>query len=36
VNAKFTIFAENFKVIKLSKDQKNLLKGSLAAWVESA
>ena len=29
----FIIFAENFKTMKLSKDQKNLLKGSLAGWV---
>ena len=29
----FIIFAENFSGMKLSKDQKNLLKGSLAAWA---
>ena len=29
----FIIFAENFNAMKLSKDQKNLLKGSLAAWA---
>jgi prolipoprotein diacylglyceryltransferase len=29
----FIIFAENFKTMKLSKDQKNLLKGGLAAWA---
>ena len=29
----FTIFAENFNAMKLTKDQKNLLKGSLAAWA---
>ena len=33
MNAKFTIFAENFQTMKLSKDQKKLLKGSLAAWA---
>jgi len=33
VNNKFTIFAENFNGMKLSKDQKNLLKGSLSAWA---
>lgn len=33
MNAKITIFAENFNAMKLSKDQKNLLKGSLAAWA---
>ena len=29
----FIIFAENFNAMKLSKDQKNLLKGGLAAWA---
>ena len=29
----FVIFAEKFTVMKLSKDQKNLIKGSLAAWA---
>jgi prolipoprotein diacylglyceryltransferase len=29
----FVIFAENFSAMKLSKDQKNLLKGGLAAWA---
>ena len=29
----FTIFAENFNAMKLSKDQKNLLKGGLAGWA---
>jgi glucose uptake protein GlcU len=29
----FIIFAENFKTMKLSKDQKNLLKGGFAAWA---
>ena len=29
----FVIFAENFSAMKLSKDQKNLLKGSLSAWA---
>ena len=29
----FIIFAENFKTMKLSKDQKNMLKGGLAAWA---
>ena len=33
MNNKFTIFAENFNGMKLSKDQKNLLKGSLSAWA---
>ena len=33
MNAKFTIFAANFKAMKLSKDQKNLLKGGLAGWA---
>ena len=33
MNSKFTIFAENFKSMKLSRDQKNLLKGGLAAWA---
>ena len=33
MNAKITIFAENFQTMKLSKDQKNLLKGGLAAWA---
>lgn len=30
MNAKFTIFAANFKAMKLSEDQKNFLKCSLA------
>ena len=29
----FIIFAANFNAMKLTKDQKNLLKGSLAAWA---
>ena len=33
MNDKFTIFAEKFNAMKLTKDQKNLLKGSLSAWA---
>jgi glucose uptake protein GlcU len=33
VNNKFTIFAENFNGMKLSQDQKNMLKGGLSAWA---
>ena len=29
----FIIFAENFNAMKLTKDQKNLLKRGLAAWA---
>lgn len=29
----FTIFAANFNTMKFTKDQKNLLKGSLAGWA---
>lgn len=29
----FIIFAGKYDVMKLSKDQKNLLKGGLAAWA---
>lgn len=33
MNNKFTIFAENFNGMKLSQDQKNMLKGGLSAWA---
>lgn len=29
----FTIFAANFNAMKLTKDQKNLLKGGFSAWA---
>lgn len=29
----FIIFAENFNVMKLTKDKKNMLKGLLAGWA---
>ena len=29
----FTIFAENFNAMKLTKDKKNMLKGLLAGWA---
>ena len=29
----FVIFADNFNTMKLTNNQKNLLKGSIAGWV---